>query len=968
MKQLFYLILIHYIYVYKKIIFYMRLLPKQLLYVIMFLLLSITKGFCVNNSKTLQDIILQGKVIDAVTKKIIPYSSIRILNTSTGTSSNDDGEFELKTKKLPIELIISHIGYQEQKIKVTKKNTELLIKLMPLNITLDEVLVKNNASTSNLYAVSLAQKAYYKVIQSSKKTKYGKAYYRQKSKINNQYTELSEIIYDVKFDTDGIINWDIIEGRYALKQEGINNRNYTFFSRVFRSLQPDTKDLIFPLSEDMNFLYTIDLVEKIESNSGTIQVLSFKPTKKYKTPITVAEVYINQKTNEIVKIVGKIRNNKINFIKLTNKKASMKDQTIHYEMVFKKLAPYGLVIDYIKVDQEFDYYVDAIFKTRMTSTSNLFFYEYYSPVKEKKLGKQFKSTISDWEKLDRIGYNKDFWENNPIVKRTPIEKEVIQAFEKNNAFESIFLNSRGQVMLLQSKIANDSTILKIDTLLKTNRENTIIEKVYLHTNKDNFSTDEKIWFTVYNTIFTNEEDKFLSEIITVDLLNAKNEIVTTQEYLIDNGRGKGTIKIPANTTTGEYTIRAYPNWMKNFKNNFFFTKKVNINNKQTKNKRADNDTIKMTFYPEGGQLINNLTSRIAFKAIGTDGYHRKVSGVIKDENDVSIINIKSVENGMGYFFFTPKKDKTYKTVLKNGQTFLLPKVASEGFSMFIDNTNDYAIKLRLLASKKFIEDEFYVVGTSYGKKHFQGKFKFGKSPILKTEIPKNRIPKGIYTITIFDKKATPIAERSVFINSENEIHIEAKTNSKKFAKKEDVTLNVKIINSLGKPVETEFSISVLDENKSLKNKNIKNNKNIVTHFLLESDLKGTIEDPAKYFNDNSRANKFKLDLIMMSHQARKITWNKNDTQKQQTIKNFGYDIDELDDVLNNTTKSNNNWLYDKEKSESVLYWKPNIKTNKNGKAKVTFKNFDKTKKIRVHIETLSKNGIPATFLKTFKSK
>ena len=57
-----------------------------------------------------------------------------------------------------------------------------------------------------------------------------------------------------------------------------------------------------------------------------------------------------------------------------------------------------------------------------------------------------------WEKLNEIGYNNKFWKNNPIIKRTPVEKEVIADFEDKDAFESIYINSRNQITFNQKAV------------------------------------------------------------------------------------------------------------------------------------------------------------------------------------------------------------------------------------------------------------------------------------------------------------------------------------------------------------------------------------------------------------------------------------------------------------------------------------------------------------------------------------
>ncbi|RZK75315.1 MAG: hypothetical protein EOO92_16380, partial [Pedobacter sp.] len=65
----------------------------------------------------------------------------------------------------------------------------------------------------------------------------------------------------------------------------------------------------------------------------------------------------------------------------------------------------------------------------------------------------------------------------------------------------------------------------------------------------------------------------------------------------------------------------------------------------------------------------------------------------------------------------------------------------------------------------------------------------------------------------------------------------------------------------GSPLMGSFSISVTDD-KQVKQTDHENN--IASHFLLQSDLKGNIEDPVWYFNDNSSSELLALDHLLLT--------------------------------------------------------------------------------------------------------
>ncbi len=86
---------------------------------------------------------IYGRITDASTKEVIPYSSVRIRNTSHGCSSDNNGNFSFYAGSLSDTLIISSIGYKEEKIPLSKIiKMPINVILEPVNYTLKEVTIK----------------------------------------------------------------------------------------------------------------------------------------------------------------------------------------------------------------------------------------------------------------------------------------------------------------------------------------------------------------------------------------------------------------------------------------------------------------------------------------------------------------------------------------------------------------------------------------------------------------------------------------------------------------------------------------------------------------------------------------------------------------------------------------------------------------------------------------------------------
>ena len=91
-----------------------------------------------------QQFTIKGKIVDADSKFPLSFANIRVAETTLGTSSNVNGEFELKLKQGTYKLIASFIGYYSDTVNVVvdKNLNEVNFALKQSEIILSEVLVK----------------------------------------------------------------------------------------------------------------------------------------------------------------------------------------------------------------------------------------------------------------------------------------------------------------------------------------------------------------------------------------------------------------------------------------------------------------------------------------------------------------------------------------------------------------------------------------------------------------------------------------------------------------------------------------------------------------------------------------------------------------------------------------------------------------------------------------------------------
>ncbi|MBK1440582.1 TonB-dependent receptor plug domain-containing protein [Parapedobacter sp. ISTM3] len=107
------------------------------------------------------------------------------------------------------------------------------------------------------------------------------------------------------------------------------------------------------------------------------------------------------------------------------------------------------------------------------------------------------------------------------------------------------------------------------------------EKVYLHLDKPYYTVGDDIWFKGYVTIGAYNNLSGLSKILYVDLISPGDKVVQSIRLPLIAGVTMGDFRLADSLTEGNYRIRAYTNWMRNFDHDIFYDRVLPIGNART---------------------------------------------------------------------------------------------------------------------------------------------------------------------------------------------------------------------------------------------------------------------------------------------------------------------------------------------------------------------------------------------------
>ena len=265
------------------------------------------------------------------------------------------------------------------------------------------------------------------------------------------------------------------------------------------------------------------------------------------------------------------------------------------------------------------------------------------------------------------------------------------------------------------------------------------------------------------------------------------------------------------------------------------------------------------FFPESGILLNDGLQYVAFKAIGTDGLSREVSGKLYSQKGEELAEIKTQHSGMGKFMLYTVPEESFYVILQSDKgvekRFELPPMEKEGVALrlnFFRGKINYSIINKLADQSK----QLYLLIHSNGKPFVVAPFKN-----LMGQVLESNLDPGIQSFAIVDSLGNVYCERLFFKEASSLPQISMQADQDVYGKRELVNLSFKIQSELDKTPEGYYSLSVTDR-RFVKQDTI--NDNIISYLLLSSDIKGHIENPTSYFTNDSISSHEKLDLLMLT--------------------------------------------------------------------------------------------------------
>ena len=411
-----------------------------------------------------------------------------------------------------------------------------------------------------------------------------------------------------------------------------------------------------------------------------------------------------------------------------------------------------------------------------------------------------------------------------------------------------------------------------------------LEKIYVSHNQPYYSPGDTLFAKVFLVNGRTHQIFDGTPIVYVDWFSEGSIVEQSFILKITDGTANLSIPMPRDMEVGRYLLRAYTQYQKNFDDAFIFQKEIKIIGEKPLKKKeniGDVTDFSVKFYPEGGYMVSGLQSSVAFKAQNGKGANIDIQGVIINKEEEIIAQLKTLNEGNGVFNMLPKMGQKYRAKVSWGglvRFFELPKMLKQGYVLMVNSRKKETITIQLTSNTEKGLAGCTLVGHLRGQSFLSQNFETNNPQ--KLSLDKTQIPSGLLHFTLFDEQQRPVGERLVFNNNPaEEVEVNIEIPQTNFSKRELV--KAQISSNIGAKLTPSFMSATVFNNDIFSSST--NGVTIKNYLLLQSDLKGRINNINQYFEKNDAKSRTLLDYLLLTHGWRRFNWQEVLAEKPSPI-------------------------------------------------------------------------------------
>ena len=286
--------------------------------------------------------------------------------------------------------------------------------------------------------------------------------------------------------------------------------------------------------------------------------------------------------------------------------------------------------------------------------------------------------------------------------------------------------------------------------------------------------------------------------------------------------------------------------------------------------------VQLAFFPEGGQLVDDLPGRVYFEGRDAHGEPADVRGFVTDDRGQRVADFESVHDGLGRFSLDPRAGRTYTAHITEpaGIDAPIPLPSAEAAGCVLRSWDDvWSAAEKTAVSVRCSEPQDVLVAGVFGEQAVDSAAVSagpGQDAIVHLSVGTYAKAQGALRVTVFDAGRNPLAERLVYRGAGRDLDIEVTSDRETYGPRDEVVLTVKTRDASGDPVPAEVALSVLDD--AVVQLADDEDGHMLTRLYLEPELSESPDDPAWYYDRDEPLSARGLDLVMGTKGYRSFEW------------------------------------------------------------------------------------------------
>jgi hypothetical protein len=456
------------------------------------------------------------------------------------------------------------------------------------------------------------------------------------------------------------------------------------------------------------------------------------------------------------------------------------------------------------------------------------------------------------------------------AKLLGVENHLYYIFETNEDIENS-MNIRNiriwmqlfviVVMVLASAWSSVDSLQEIQTKFDNYKKRNVPVKIDFVFNQPIYAPGDTAFFSAW---YHDEEFAPVKgdQIITIELYAGNDNLAQRMYFKVRNGRGSNQIIFDQKLPAGEYQLVAYSDWMKNFGDAWFYRKNVTLVSEKYSGRGKAFDAP-ITFYPEGGNLIEGKLNRVVL--LGPASTELTIRST-----ESLVTKVLTDSAGMGVFEITPKLNQHYYTESSSGKKYEINQISTSGLGIRLSTEGT---SIDIIKAPNFVSDkeDLYAVMTSRGKIVLKQKIELVNDSNRTIQIPKEIKSSALHQFFILNAKGKVLAQRLFFSAQRSEIIAKVETKSGLY-QREEVPYQISLFDTNGNMLDSDVVVSIVQDS-------LFKEGSVLNDFNLS-----VLPKVSEHYKSLGRNYRSSINDFLITQEWKRIDWESILTEKMPELK------------------------------------------------------------------------------------